>query len=210
MDYGFMCSLDFTTKDDNGHLITWVLQLITHYWWFSHYIWVFLVIKPKTPPTDIIITFLKQHGNPKAKHHTIRTNKDSELWGSYVFQETILQFWNQLHQMPHHRQKGLAERPNQMPGTTTQWILHAPNLGSAYWSFALIHATYVKNWLLHQAINYTPDKKYTRWHPSTKYLCIFGCPVIVWNLGENPHNLDMHTLTGVFLSYTATDKTSFI
>jgi hypothetical protein len=92
-------------------------------------------------------------------------------------------------------QNGLAKGPYQTLGTMTRCILHAANLGSEYWSFALVHAEYFKSHLLHQAINCPPYERYTRHRPSEKYLHIFGCPVTVRNPGRQPHKLDMHTST---------------
>jgi hypothetical protein len=56
----------------------------------SCYTWAFLT-KTKAPPTDIIKTFLAQHGNKSATHCTICTDKGGDLWGSYFCQEVILQ-----------------------------------------------------------------------------------------------------------------------
>ncbi len=103
-------------------------------------------------------------------------------------------------------QNGLAERPNQTLGTMIRCLLHSANLGSEYWSFALIHATYLKNRLPHSAINDTPFHAYTGHKPSAKNLRVFGCPVIVKNPGKRLTKLDMNTSAGRFLGYTATSK----
>jgi dUTP pyrophosphatase len=103
-------------------------------------------------------------------------------------------------------QNGLAERPNQSLGAIVRCLLHAAGLGSEYWSFALLHATYLKNHLPHQSIECTPYQKYTGRNPTPKHLRIFGCPAVVRNLGKLPHKLDMHASTGTFLGYTITDK----
>jgi hypothetical protein len=164
--------------------------------------------KNKTPPLQIIHKFLEQHGNTQTQHRTIRTNKGGELWGSYVFQEAIMKCNYLLEPTAPDApsQNGLAERPNQSLGTIVRCLLHAAGLGSEYWSFALLHATYLKNRLPHQSIEYTPYQKYTGRKPTAKHLRIFGCPVVVRNLGKRPHKLDMHMSTGAFLGYTATDK----
>lgn len=64
----------------------------------------------------------------------------------------------------------------------------------------------LNNRLPHSRINSTPYEKYTGKRPSAKHLHIFGCPIIVRNLGRRPHKLDLHTSTGTFIGYTATDK----
>jgi len=85
-------------------------------------------------------------------------------------------------------------------------LLHASNLGPEFWSYAILHAAYLKNRLPHSAINVTPYEAYTGKRPSARHLRIFGCAVIVKNPGKRPAKLDTHTSTGIFLGYTATDK----
>jgi hypothetical protein len=141
-------------------------------------------------------------------HKTVQTDKGGELWGSHVFQKAIAEskFLLEPTAPDTPSQNGLAERPNQTLATMVRCLLHSANLGHEYWSFALLHATYLKNRLPHSSINTTPYHKYTNKRPSAKLLRIFGCPIIVRNPGRHPTKLDMHTSSGIFLGYTATDK----
>ena len=41
-------------------------------------------------------------------------------------------------------QNGIAERPNKTLGDMMQCILHTTDLTSVYWSYALLHAVYIK------------------------------------------------------------------
>jgi hypothetical protein len=106
----------------------------------------FFLAKTKTPPTNIVETFLQQHGNTSDTHRTFRTDKGGELWGSYSFQEAILKCNYLLEPTAPDApfQNGLAERPNQTLATIIRCLLHAAGLGSQYWSFALVHAVYLK------------------------------------------------------------------
>lgn len=104
------------------------------------------------------------------------------------------------------QQNGLAERPNQTLGNMVRCLLSTVNLPPEYWSWAMIHAVYLKNRLPHAAIGCTPYFAWTGSKPSAKLLRIFGCPIVVKNPGKRPAKLDHHTSSGIFLGYTATDN----
>ncbi len=42
-------------------------------------------------------------------------------------------------------QNGLAERPNQTLAIMARCLLHSANIGPEFWSYALLHAVYLKN-----------------------------------------------------------------
>jgi hypothetical protein len=149
---------------------------------------------------NILKLFLQEHGNPTATHKTIRTDEGGELWANQEFKKTIAAAGAPF-------QNGLAERPNQTLGTMVRCLLHASYLGPEFWSYAILHAAYLKYRLPHSAINVTPYEAYTAKRPSARHLRIFGCPVIVKNPGKRPAKLDTHTSAGIFLGYTATEKT---
>jgi hypothetical protein len=85
-------------------------------------------------------------------------------------------------------------------------LLHSANLGPEYWSWALIHAVYLKNRLPHRSIGTTPYQAFTGKRPNIKKLCLFGCPVVAWLPGRRPPKLDIHAMTGIFLGFTAASK----
>jgi hypothetical protein len=103
------------------------------------------------------------------------------------------------------QQNGMAERPNQTLGNMTRCLLCTANPPPEYWSWALIHAVYLKNRLPHHATGCTPYFAWTGRKPSATLLCIFGCPVVVKNPGKWPAKLGHHTSSGIFLGYMATD-----
>jgi hypothetical protein len=64
----------------------------------------------------------------------------------------------------------------------------------------------LKNRHIHCGTKQVPLTQYTGKRPNARRLRIFGCPVIVRNLGKKAAKLDLHTSAGRFLGYTATDK----
>ena len=89
-------------------------------------------------------------------------------------------------------------------------LLHAADLGSEYWSFALIHAVYVKNRIPHSYIRMTPYEALTGSQPNLTRLRIFGCRVFVRKPNIKKAKLDYNTSNGIFVGYTATNKISTI
>ncbi len=85
-------------------------------------------------------------------------------------------------------------------------MLHSANLPPEFWSFALIHAVKFKNMLPHASTGATPYLLYTGNHPTSGNLCIFGCCIYIWLPGDHPHKLGNHATHGIFLGYTATQK----
>ena len=85
-------------------------------------------------------------------------------------------------------------------------LLHSANLGPEYWSYALIHATYIKNRLPHQAITITPYDALTGSQPDLSNLRIFGSRLYAKKPGQRNAKLDNHTSNGIFLGYTSTSK----
>jgi hypothetical protein len=102
-------------------------------------------------------------------------------------------------------QNGKAERPNRNLGKTVRCLLYNTNLGPEYWSFALLHAVYLKNLLPHCATNQVPITAYSGKCPNAKRLRIFGCPIVIRHM-DRKVKLDLNTSAGIFLGYTTTDK----
>lgn len=103
-------------------------------------------------------------------------------------------------------QNGVAERPNRTLADMMRSLLHSAQLGPEYWSWAILHALYLKNRLPHCAISKTPYEAYTGHRPNLKHLHIFGSPLTVRHPGRRPAKLDQHASQGIFLGYTATHK----
>jgi hypothetical protein len=152
--------------------------------------------------------FLETHGNKNAQLKKIRSDEGGELWGSNDFHRLAKDMGYILEPTASDAsfQNGVAERPIRTLGDMMRALLHGANLGPQYWSWALLHATYLKNRLPHQAIAKTPYEAYTGDKPDIKRLRGFGSPVVARLPGRRPVKLDTHTVMGIFLGYTSTDK----
>ena len=209
MDFGFVRGSGFSKTDEDGRRVT-SLDGMNSYLLIidrkTRRLWVFLT-KSKTPPLKIVKEFLELNGSRTATRRIVRTDQGGELWKSNAFQQMIMEqkFILEPTGAGTPQQNGLSERPNQTLGNMMRCLLSTANLPPEYWSWALIHAVYLKNRLPHRAIGCTPYFAWTGKKPSAKLLRIFGCPVVVKNPGRRPAKLDHHTSTGIFLGYTATD-----
>jgi hypothetical protein len=132
-------------------------------------VWVFLT-KTKQPPLNIFATFLQDHGHPTAQNRSIRSDRGGELWGSQAFREVVHKAGYIMDPTAPKAafQNGKAERPNRNLGKTC--LLYNANLGPEYWSFALLHAVYLKNRLPHCATNQVPITAYSGKRPNAKRL----------------------------------------
>jgi transposase InsO family protein len=210
IDFGFMKGSGYCPKDEEGRTITSIdgyrryLLIMDRK---TRYLWVFLT-KTKKPPIDIIAKFLKEHGHPTAHNHTIRTDKGGELWGSQEFRTVVNDHGYIMDPTAPGAafQNGKAERPNRTLGKMVRSLLYSAGLGPEFWSFAILHAAFVKNRVPHRATNQVPYTMYTGTRPSAKRLRVFGCPFIVRHIGPRKAKLDLNTTVGTFLGYTATDK----
>jgi dUTP pyrophosphatase len=160
----------------------------------------------KAPPIDTIKQFLAIHGTTQTTQKFIRTDEGGELWGSHKFQQAIKDagFIMEATAPDASFQNGLAERLNRTYGDMMRSLLHTANLGPEYWSWALLHATYLKNRIPHRTIGRSPYEAYTGKQPELTRLRVFGSPVIVRLPGRRQGKLDKHTTSGIFLGYTAT------
>jgi transposase InsO family protein len=199
IDFGFMKGSGYSTTDKDGYTITSIdgyrayLIIVDRH---SRFTWIFLT-KSKTPPLEIITTFLKQHGQPNLPHKTIRTDEGGELWNCQSFRQCALHAGYLLEHTAAGApsQNGLAERPNLTLSIMVRCLLHSAAFGPEFWSFALLHAVYLKNRLPHAATGQTLYFLYTGKRPSARELRIFGCHIIAKQPGKLPTKLDSHTCT---------------
>ena len=208
MDFGFVRGKQFTNKQDektitsidgkNAYLI--VVDRATRYQWT-------FTTDNKRPPVETIRKLLMKFksNNP---HRTVRVDQGGELGRSQEFLKMIsdCEFALETTGSDASSQNGMAERPNRTYGQMMRCILHAAGLGPEFWSYALIHSTYVKNRLYHHTIKTTPYTKFTGCQPDLTNLKIFGSRVYSKKPGKRPFKLDRHSDTGIFLGYTATDR----
>jgi len=122
----------------------------------TRYKWVFLT-KNKTPQVETARAFLKTHGTTLPFQKYIHTDEGRELWGSHDFQKMAREagFIMEPTAADAFFQNGIAECPNRTLGDMMRCLLLGANLGPKYWSWALIHAVYLKNRIPHRAIGTT-------------------------------------------------------
>jgi len=209
MDFGFPRGKTFHIKDEYGQLSTSIdgyrayLLIIDRK---SRYIWIMLT-KTKQPPVNFLKQFLFTHGH-KTGCRIVRTDKGGELWGSFDFRKVITDASYILEPTAPSAafQNAIAERPNQTLGNWMRCILHATGLGPEFWSYALVHVVKVYNMLPHSGTGMTPYYMITGQIPEGSHLRIFGCQVFVRKPGDRENKLDIHSIRGLLLGYTATNK----
>jgi hypothetical protein len=115
------------------------------------------------------MNFIAKHGI-NSPRKVLRTDGGSELSGSHQFQQPVRDAGYVLEQTASDSsfQNGMAERPNRTLGDNMRALLHGVNLGLEYWSWALIHAVYLRNRLPHKTTNTTPLQAYTGKRPNFK------------------------------------------
>jgi len=209
VNFGFMKGSGYGKMDEEGRTITSIDGFCSYFLIIdrkTRYVWVFLT-KTKKPPINIFAQFLKDHGHPTAPNHTVRSDRVGELWGSQAFRDTVQNVGFIMDPTAPRAafQNAKAERPNRNFGKTVRCLLYNANLGPEYWSFALLHAVYIKNRLPHCATNQVPLTAYSGKRPNAKRLRLFGCPIVVRH-SDQKAKLDLNTSAVIFLGYTATDK----
>ena len=67
-------------------------------------------------------------------------------------------------------QNCIAENPNKPYAQIMRCILFGSELRSDYWSWALQHAVYLKNQMIHYTISMSPYEKFTRMKPDLSHM----------------------------------------
>ena len=209
MDFGFMRSSSYRDKNELGKTITSIdgynsyLLIIERK---SRFIWIFLT-SSKFPPVSAAKSILEKFKS-KNTHRTVRTDQGGELGKSDDFREMISDcgFSLEITGSDASAQNGLAENPNKSLAMMVRCLLYSSEMEAKYWSYALIHATYIKNRLPHATIGITPYEAFTGKRPDLSRLLIFGSIVYGRKPGRRPAKLDKHDSVGIFLGYTATEK----
>ena len=212
MDFGFIRGSEFSEKNKEGKVITSrdgfnsYLLIVDK---FTGYVWVMLSCG-KEPPLEFVKDFLEKHKDEKCKICTVRTDQGGDLWKSFEFREIIrkAQCIAEPTGADDPAQNGKAERPNQTYARMIRAMLYTSGLGPEYWSYALLHAVYIKNRLPHAAhdMKKSPYELLTGLKPNLSQLRVWGCRINVKIPGKRKAKLDDLSATGLFLRYTATDK----
>jgi hypothetical protein len=160
MDMGFVRGSGFSIKDEDGRRITSLdgynsyLIIVDRK---TRRTWGFLS-KCKAPPIKTARTFLQKNACRFSTRKLIRTDEGGELWKSHDFQQMAQEenFILEPTAADAPFQNGLAERPNRTLGNMMKCLLNMAALGPEYWSWALLHAIYIKNRLYHTVLWVSP------------------------------------------------------
>jgi len=98
--------------------------------------------------TSVLALILHMHGSTSRTQKYIQTDKGGELAGSHAFQHLIQQSGCiiQIISALAFFSNGIAECPHHTLGDMMQSLLHGVKLSPEYWSWELLHATYlIKN-----------------------------------------------------------------
>ena len=212
MDFGFVRGSDYKDKDKDGKLITSIdgyrsyLLIVDA---ASGYMWVMLT-KTKSPPIQPVRDFLQKHGNKSCQIKKVRTDQGGELWKSKEFRTMIHEsgYLCEPTGAGDPAQNGKAENPNKTLARMMRGMLYSAGLNSKYWSYAMLHAVYVKNRTPHfrHRFKMTPYQSLTGTKPNLSHLKVWGCRVTVKQPQPRSAKLDSIAYEGIFLRYTATNK----
>lgn len=78
------------------------------------------------------------------------------------------------------------------------------DLGSEFWSDALLHSACICNGTHHAAIDPTPHEAWAGETPNIKHIVAFGTPAMAKAAGTRSTKIDPHTHNGIFLRFTGT------
>ena len=215
MDFGFVRGSDWSSKNADDKLITIIDGFRSHLIIVdraTRYKWIFLTTT-KTPPLKEVASILTKFKPTLVHLHcTVLSDQGGELGKSSQFRKLVEENgWTfEPTGSQSSAQKGLAEKPNQDLKNSCQCLLHAAGLGSQYWSYALNHAVYLANRLLHRSIRMTPFQALHKRPPDLCHLRVFGSRCYYRNTKKNQKNMVLSTGNGVFLGYTSSDKNVYV
>jgi hypothetical protein len=140
----------------------------------SRYCWFFLYLS-KEPTIDEVSAFLDIFGRNIGG--IIRCNQGGELAKLNAFVSIMLKIFNYVIEptgADSPSQNGGFERFNQTLGTMTRCLLYGASLPARYWSYALVHAVYLLNCLIHSRTKCTPYEVWWGTQPDLSHLWFFG------------------------------------
>ena len=209
MDYGFVRGSDYTSKDNDGKLVTSIDKYRAYLLVIdkkSRFIWIFLT-RTKEPPISQVQSLLNIF--EKCNVATITTDQGGELASSRKFTNMISKTHYILTPTGAYSsaQNGLAEVPNKHLAQIMRSLLYSSGLGSKFWSYALRHSVYLKNRWPHSSLDYiTPYEALHGQKPSLTHLRTFGSIVHIKSSAKRYMKLDPITSEGLFMTYSGSDK----
>jgi hypothetical protein len=150
----------------------------------SRYVWVFLTTS-KTPPIDIIDTFLSRFGHESGG--SIRTDQGGELARSFTLSDMVLRSHKYVIEptgADSPSQNGAVEIYNNKLAIRACTLLYGSGLPAKYWSSALVHSVYLHNRLVHKVTKKTPFEGFYGAKPDISHLKLFGSRVCVKRSGS--------------------------
>ena len=173
----------------------------------SRYTWVFLT-KTKQVPLHALTAVLTRNGLSNG-YRAVRVDQGGELWRSATFRKAVdgAGYVVEPTGSDSPWMNGKVERLNGTFGTVVRALLYSAGLPPRFWSFALLHAVYLKNRLWHSAIAKTPFEAHTSRQPDLSHLRVFGARVRARRPGHAPAKLDDHVSDGIFLGYQGSTAT---
>ena len=204
MDYGFVRGKKWKSEDKDGKIITSLdgyrsyLLIVDH---ATRYKWVFLT-KRKTPPIEQVDRLLETL-DCDATGKFIMTDQGGELGKSFAFQRMVdkHKYSLKLTGAGSSEANGRCERVHQDLGRMMRCLLHGAGLGPEYWSFALIHSTYLLNRWPHSALKMSPYQAIFNKIPDLSHLKVFGSKVEIYKQDKQGAKLDDKSSPGIFLHY---------
>ena len=163
---------------------------------FTKKTWVFLCTS-KEPPLAEIRAFLKFYGGGSG---IIQFDQGGELARSTTFRTLVLEEFNYVVEptgADSPSQNGAVECYNCTMGTMVRCLLYGAGLPAEFWSYALVHAVYLYNRLVHSRTKRTPFEAWHGFQPDISHLHVFGSRVCVKQSGSRRAKLDKHHFTGI-------------
>ena len=139
------------------------------------------------------------------------TDQGGELGKSFAFQRMVdkHKYSLKLTGAGSSESNGRCERVHQDLGRMMRCLLHGAGLGPEYWSFALIHATYLLNRWPHSALKMSPYQAIFNKIPDLSHLKTFGAKVEIYKQDKEGAKLDDKSSPGIFLHYAGSPTNIF-
>jgi hypothetical protein len=170
---------------------------------WSRYVTVYFM-KTRDEVPDKIEKYFAEVGTPK----TLVTDGAREFTSRYMEQMCRRRGVRQEISAPYTpEENGKIERIWGTVVGMSRCILATAGLGKEYWTYALNHAFYIKNRILHSGIGITPFELYNGKKPDLRDLKTFGCLCYVFIEKQFRKKFDARANEAIFLGYDGNSKT---
>ncbi|MBW0553958.1 hypothetical protein O181_093673 [Austropuccinia psidii MF-1] len=146
----------------------------------------FIPLRAKSEATKHLRDWLMQFSNiAQAAIKRVRTDNGGEFNSSFLssfFKEKGIIHKNTI--TYEHHQNGKVKRTNRTLAEAARSMMIRANLPSIFWMYALQHAAWVFNWVLHNNNVTTPYETVIKRRPSLALLQVFGCKSFIHNMTQ--------------------------